>query len=236
MSEIYAINIKEEFSNQMYLKLLNEVSEKRRLKISQYKFKDDAKRSLFAGILVKYIIRCKFNLKKNEVNISYNEYGKSYIVDRPECHYNLSHSGDWVICGCSNHEIGVDIEKVKQIDFSIAKRFFTHSEYAYLQKKDKQQQMNAFFDLWTLKESYIKYKGKGLSIDLNSFEFQFENGKFSLNLCDNSKLNFFKWEILLDYKISMCCKDNEKPKLIITTLFDVWNEICRKESLDESKI
>jgi 4'-phosphopantetheinyl transferase len=84
-------------------------------------------------------------------------------------HFNISHAGEWVLCAISNTEIGIDIELIQPIDLDIAKYYFSEVEYMDLQRKEGAEKVSYFFDLWTLKESYIKARGMGLSIPLKDF-------------------------------------------------------------------
>ena len=68
----------------------------------------------------------------------------------------------------SDCEVGCDIEKNANAPLEVAEHYFYHSELAYIKaakNKDK-----AFFTLWTLKESYMKMTGRGMSLPLDSFE------------------------------------------------------------------
>ena len=73
-----------------------------------------------------------------------------------------------MIIAFSNSSLGVDIEEVKDIDITaLSKRFFHTMENRFiLNSKDMQ---SAFFRIWTLKESYIKWKGGSLPRDLQKF-------------------------------------------------------------------
>ena len=52
----------------------------------------------------------------------------------------------------------------------IARRFFPLDEYELLAAiKDRENQLELFFRLWSIKEAYLKYCGCGLRADLNSF-------------------------------------------------------------------
>ena len=71
----------------------------------------------------------------------------------------------------SDCEVGCDIEKNANAPLEVAEHYFYHSELAYIKaakNKDK-----AFFTLWTLKESYMKMTGRGMSLPLDSFEVIF---------------------------------------------------------------
>jgi 4'-phosphopantetheinyl transferase len=68
--------------------------------------------------------------------------------------------------------IGVDVENLQRTNShqNIAKRFFSNSEAAFLERIDEAQKPMEFLRLWTLKEAFVKARGLGLSIPLNSFE------------------------------------------------------------------
>jgi 4'-phosphopantetheinyl transferase len=70
-------------------------------------------------------------------------------------------------------EIGVDVERIdrKVEHLDLAKRFFAPDESAVLAKAPTHHVPELFFELWTLKESYIKARGMGLSIPLDDFAF-----------------------------------------------------------------
>lgn len=66
----------------------------------------------------------------------------------------------------SDESVGIDIECIKPIDMAIAERFFTSDETAYIMAGEQEQR---FYEIWTKKESNIKWEGKGLHKPLTSF-------------------------------------------------------------------
>lgn len=226
MAEIYLININDGLTKDKYQDLFRKVTGSRRNKIKGYKFEADAKRSLYSTILLQYIIFCKYGLTNDKFEVSYNTYGKPYILGKKNWQFNISHSGEWVICGWSNDVIGVDIEQIKDMDIKIAQRFFTPTEYSYLCRFNKEIQNHKFFELWTLKESYIKYKGKGLSIPLDSFEFNFEEIPVSLKSESLLKPYFHQYHVQGEYKMTICCRESKKPYFRIMTSQQIWETLC----------
>lgn len=94
----------------------------------------------------------------------YGGNGKPYFTDYP-FYFNLSHSGQYVFCGVSGREIGVDIQKVQKADeLRLAKRFFSEEEYTALEGcKEQEIRRQMFFRMWTRKEAYGKLTGHGLT-------------------------------------------------------------------------
>jgi 4'-phosphopantetheinyl transferase len=101
-----------------------------------------------------------------------NAYGRPSIAEPAEwkgLRFNLSHTdGRAVVAVSSEIDIGVDVEATgAQSDLiEIADRFFSPVEVAQLRHTP-----NWFFDFWTLKEAYIKARGLGLAIALDTFSF-----------------------------------------------------------------
>ncbi len=74
-----------------------------------------------------------------------------------------------------------------------------------------------FFDLWTLKESYIKAVGKGISIPLKSFTINFlKKGEIAVKL-GNKLTNWTLKQYDLDpnYKMSVCGTNKAFPDNVI---------------------
>jgi 4'-phosphopantetheinyl transferase len=101
--------------------------------------------------------------------------GKPHIVNEGvDLQFNLSHTDRIVVCVLTRgHEVGVDVENVGRIaDFSgLSRRFFADPEHEDLMRQPSHRIAATFFHYWTLKESYIKACGGGLSIALDSFAF-----------------------------------------------------------------
>lgn len=101
--------------------------------------------------------------------------GKPAIVNEGiDLQFNLSHTDGIVVCALTRgHEVGVDVENVGRIaDFSgLSRRFFADPEHDDLMRRPPHRIAETFFHYWTLKESYIKACGGGLSIPLDSFAF-----------------------------------------------------------------
>lgn len=107
----------------------------------------------------------------NSLRFAFNPQNKPSL---PGCGlgFNLSHSaGMGLLAITAGPEVGVDVESTRRaVDFApIAQRFFAPPEAAYLLGLPLAEQPRAFFAIWTRKEAYIKARGGGLSIPLDSF-------------------------------------------------------------------
>ncbi len=135
-----------------------------------------------------------YDIDFNEDMIAKNPYGKPYLTDYPEIHFNLSHSEGVTACITDNRECGIDCEKIREYRPNVMKRAFTESEREMVEKATESERNLLFFTLWTLKEAYIKAIGKGLSFSMNEVEFQINNGNVTSNITDYE----FKRYILRD--------------------------------------
>lgn len=107
-----------------------------------------------------------------EIPITQNRFGKPRL-NLGRLHFNVSHSGEWVfIALCHGHEIGIDIEEIRPLQDSnqLASQFFSPLEFRELQTVPQSDRLAAFFACWTRKEAYVKARGKGLSVPLESFD------------------------------------------------------------------
>ena len=106
-----------------------------------------------------------------------NRYGKPAVMlskKNPPIRFNLSHTQGLIACGVVlERDIGVDIEDMRRrkASLGIADRFFSEKEAHDLRQLSEERRRERFYDYWTLKESYIKARGKGLSIPLGQFAF-----------------------------------------------------------------
>ena len=119
-------------------------------------------------------------------NIIHTEFGKPELADgqlTESLCFNLSHSGDrLVLAVCRHPNVGIDIENTgrrRRVE-KIADRYFAPAEIDALLTLPEARQLERFYDLWTLKEAYIKARGLGLAIALDSFGFDIEEGKLQL--------------------------------------------------------
>lgn len=182
-------------------KTYNLLPQNRKKKVNRFRFIKDKKLSCGVYLLLRKML--------DEENISNpifktEKFGKTYISNYEDIHFNLSHSGKMVACGISDKPIGVDVEyNDSAIDLDIAKNYFFNTEYDSIMNSDDSP--NEFFNYWVLKESYMKYTGLGFQLDLNSFEIVIEKEITLKNDRNNLKFNLFNVD---DYKLATCSKYN----------------------------
>lgn len=107
------------------------------------------------------------------------EYGRPFITNAgaPALEFNLSHTAGLVVLALTGaQEIGVDVENFLQrtAPLDVAGHCFSAPEIAALHALPAEAQQERFFHYWTLKESYIKAIGKGLSLPLHRFAMEIE--------------------------------------------------------------
>ena len=107
--------------------------------------------------------------------------GKPFLSDAPpgsNCEpldFNLSHTHELVACVVGRGAtVGIDVERLDRLHdaLALATRFFSPAEVVDLENcGGASARARRFIELWTLKESFIKAIGKGLSQPLDSFSF-----------------------------------------------------------------
>jgi 4'-phosphopantetheinyl transferase len=207
MVEVYAIRIIEdrEFES-LKEKFLSKLPDSSQQKINKLKNLPDLQRSLLGEVIVRWILGEKTAIQGKSIIFEKTEKGKPYLIEHSNPYFNISHSGNWVVVAFADKEVGIDVEKIRFINFQIAKRFYSKAEFNKLNKMEGQEKLEFFFDLWTLKESYLKLLGKGLTKSLSSFTIRKSSSGFKLT-DGKSEINsvYFKQYLLdSDYKLSVC--------------------------------
>jgi 4'-phosphopantetheinyl transferase len=94
----------------------------------------------------------------------------------PPVHFNVSHTRGLVACVVSQiGEVGIDVERTdRSIDLdALAARFFHESELYDLRHVAEAARPTRFFELWVLKEAYLKGRGVGMTLPLRDCIFEF---------------------------------------------------------------
>ncbi len=195
MAKIFVYNVNDLEDKELFKKEYNNAPVFRKEKIDRLSLENDKRLSLGAWIALERAMESAG--VKGEVALSEN--GKPYLRDN-ELHFNLSHSGELAICAISENPVGVDIEKIREVDLKLTEKVFG--------KKEKMS-LEDFFKMWTRKESFLKclgegFKSKKTKTDLSQDRVETEN-----------KVFFLETLLFGDYVISVCTRDKkEKHKII----------------------
>jgi 4'-phosphopantetheinyl transferase len=215
--KIFALNDLETMDDLTFLKLLTNIPDENQKRIKKFAKPDDAKKVLLADILVRYVVASEMKISSKTIEFNHNRYGKPFLKGNYRLYFNVSHSGNWIVCAIDDEPVGIDIEKIRPIEFETLEQFFSGEEYKMLMAKNPENWQLFFFDLWTLKESYIKAVGEGLSIPLKSFTISFlKRGEIAVKF-GNKLTNWTLKQYFLDpeYKIAVCGTHKAFPDNVI---------------------
>lgn len=194
------------------------VSTEKKSKIERFTLKKDKIRALIGELLIKTIITETFGITSKNIIFNKNEFCKPYLKNYESFNFNISHSGEYVVCAIDDKPIGIDIEQIKHIEYKdIAERFFSTSELEYIIKADLCNKLKKFYEIWTLKESYIKCCGMGLSMPLNTFSIDLSGGE-TIRVVDNSNYENHLLKLIdidLNYKMAICSTNESIPNSIV---------------------
>ena len=156
-----------------------------------------------------------------------NKYGRPALDPKhgQDLHFNLSHTDGLIACAVvRGREIGVDVENISRGGdlVGIADRFFSKQEVDDLHQVPTTRQEDRFFDYWTLKESYIKARGMGLSIPLGEFSFHISDVHQDIAISIDPKQQdlperwqFHQWRYQENHKIALCVENAPSPQMEI---------------------
>lgn len=186
------------------------VSKERIERSKKFRFEIDRRRSLGAEALLNHVLRDNFPQISCPVTLLTDEYEKPFLKTEENMDavsFNLSHSGNYALCAVGEHSIGCDIELRKENNAGVARRFFTRKECEHIADVD------SFFTYWTLKESFVKAVGRGLSMPMNSFEVQMgEQGEPVSYLCDSIETQYIgkSFDEIDGYFVAVCAEASEQ--------------------------
>jgi 4'-phosphopantetheinyl transferase len=177
-------------------------------------------------LITRALMRSVLSLYVDEIDpkswkFTKNEYGKPYIKNAPmklPLHFNLSHTEKAAVLAVTvNREVGVDVEYLcrKGKTVELAESYFSPAEVQQLLILPKAKQKERFFELWTLKEAYIKACGMGLSIPLSHFSYHFSRkGDISISFAierNDQPERWRFWHLCLNdtHKVSVALKNDD---------------------------
>ena len=167
----YALNVNSIYDYENALHIFESVSWKDRISdIERQKNKNNKKLSVGAGLLLYHALK---NLGVTDYTIEKNHFGKPYLANE-EVSYNLSHSGDYAVCTVlkGKCETGVDVEHIRKIKPEVIKKCFSEKEIGNIQYElgPDIDEDELYTRLWTLKESFLKMKGTGITVPLKEID------------------------------------------------------------------
>jgi 4'-phosphopantetheinyl transferase len=149
---------------------------------SRFLFDKNRHQYLFAHSLLRVALSRFAPVPCTDWRFEAQAYGKPQITFPPgqTLYFNLSHTDGLVACVIAREPmIGVDAEHLGRGGslMEMARHFFAPAEISLLERTPPAGQREIFFDIWTLKEAYIKARGLGLSLPLDEFAFELAAGR-----------------------------------------------------------
>lgn len=209
-TKIIAVKLESNQCWESYKNYIHLISKERQDRISRMKYDVERIHSMVSELIARKYISDTIGIPFNEIKFRSIFNGKLIVDFEKMLSFNWSHSGDWILFAMDKEPVGIDVEKIRKIEvINIARRFFDIREVKQIEELKQKQQIQHFFKLWTLKESYIKWKGTGMETSLKSFYFVFNNmGRivFSNNYEDNCYFRIIQLDS--DYSAAICMSNN----------------------------
>jgi 4'-phosphopantetheinyl transferase len=133
------------------------------------------------------------------------KHGKPRLQGHPDIFWNLSHCRSMALCGIGTAPLGVDGECCRKLRSGVVRRVCTASEaqeIAAAQNPDL-----TFTRFWTLKESFVKAIGIGISYPMNQVAFSLAGDGLQTNV---TGAHFWQYVLQDRYVISACAAEPEQ--------------------------
>ncbi len=202
MIRLYAVDVSALSNPVLYEKCYLRSDRKRREKADSFKNSEDKGRCIAAGLLLAYAYE-KFRSEYIKELARANSF--DYALQMPEViagengkpefrgkdgevfpiRFNLSHSGDMVVCVMADFEVGADVQKSTDVRENLVRRVFSEQEKQRLEEcgEDAVLREVEFARIWSLREAKAKLTGRGMGqmleercMDSRSQEYCLWNG------------------------------------------------------------
>ncbi len=201
---IYAVWLEDEKNN----KSLMEPCEDRDVGTKFSKIQHDVAWKLF-----EYALKKEYDIDFSECTIQRNRFGKPSLKEYHDIYFSISHCKSLAVCILADDEVGIDVETLgRRCRENVWRRMLSDAEYERIvnMADTADERDREFLRYWTLKESYGKAIGTGLSYDYKAVTFAVEGAFVTSNVPD--------------YKLWQTTVKNEDKEIIVS--------VCRKQETD----
>lgn len=142
---------------------------------------DESKRRdyLAAHALLRLTLERYFSIPIDGIRIAYEASGRPVLAS-PKVDgvsFSISHTLGLVACVVAyGRPCGIDVERLsipRKVGL-LANEVFAPNEHIILGECSGQDALDYFYTIWCLKEAYLKAKGMGISVDLTTIAFDFD--------------------------------------------------------------
>lgn len=160
---------------EIFEKWYHRMPQYRKNKIDKYKPLRSKRLSLGAGILLYKGLEM---LGAGDAVIFDDDNQKPHVQGATDLEFNLSHSGNLAVCAFSDTGVGIDVQETERFSENLMNHIYKAEEIKYIKLRSKNQLEEELLctKMWTMKESIMKYYGKGLSMDPRRIFIDMEHG------------------------------------------------------------
>lgn len=159
----------------------------------------------------------------SELAFQKNHYGRPELVPPASLRFNLTNTTGLVACAVvPEREVGVDVEALDRADtiLGLVDTVFTRAERANLAALDLPARRRRAVDLWTLKESYMKARGMGMSLPVERIELSFDGPLVSVSLLEGMDPDPHRWAFsrhdIDGHVVSLCVElRDDEPGVVV---------------------
>ena len=152
------------------------LTDEERARADRHRFVRDRRTGLVTRALVRITLSRYCDVPPARWRFRTSEHGRPEIASPASpLRFNVSHADGLVVCLVSRaRALGVDAESLRRRRrwLDIAERFFAPAEARALSGVPAARLALRFLEYWTLKESYVKARGRGLTLPLSGFWFE----------------------------------------------------------------
>lgn len=138
-------------------------------------------------------------------------HGKPYLREYPQIQFNISHCMGLAVLAVGDCSVGIDVEYVRPYRELLLKRVLSAAELRQMEAAGEAGREELFFRFWTLKESYVKAVGCGITVPLQDISFQIgDDGGIT---CEKTGWKFRQWILAGGYVLSACVSGEGEIRL-----------------------
>ena len=153
--------------------------------------------------VLNYALQKEFGENLSHFTIAKGMHGKPYFTDS-DILFNISHSGNYAAAAVSSIPIGVDVQIVRPVKDNIIAKLCRGKELEYIDKSGDDKS-RAFIRLWTLKESYIKATGDGMTFPMDEINFDISDFDDSVFGRVSNREGVYFLRDYNDFVLAVCC-------------------------------